>query len=221
MSFGSVPALWASRAAQPLSLGSFLISTRHQKYAWPANSIKIKTALALLLFVSIALAMRATRTAKPELVSQGIILLDDKDRIYLSGAETCGSKGCFQISSGNDVGHWIIWDMAHAKTVDGRIGSVDFSLQPAQLKAVRDFVSRRHLSYIWNLLPGGSYQGETARDSAESLAKLLRTESSFQGTGVPGQPVSVELNSSTHPTYVFIWSTAFTVWMISASIRAR
>jgi hypothetical protein len=98
----------------------------------------------------------------------GIFLLDGRRRIYFTGSTSCQDcKG-----RKDKIADWILLDLINAKTVEGTLHGVTFTLNAAQVAAIREYVETRQMMAQADYLK--KYQGKTSRETAALLDQHLQ-----------------------------------------------
>ena len=102
--------------------------------------------------------------------TEGILLLNGEDRIYLTGSPKCKAVSCNQPNVVNDFAPWVVVDLASATSVEGRVDGIEFSLKSDHLAAIKEFESRFIDAYSDSLLK--KFEGKTAQEAAIDLRRL-------------------------------------------------
>jgi hypothetical protein len=130
--------------------------------------------------------------------TDGELILDGANRIYLTGSPLCKSLGC-ALPPLNDVTGYIIKDLASASTVEGTVEGIQFVLNEAQIGAIKDFCSRG-LNYA--VVDSGDASVKTVQDAVASLhnqmrARLNSDEFAPQLTSLNSDSVVVKIKATT------------------------
>jgi hypothetical protein len=115
---------------------------------------------------------------------EGILLLDGKERLFLTGSEQCKAIDCTSASHhlAGGIYAMMIKDLASANTIEGLVDGVEIVLKPEHIAALSEFATSRKLIFLGDRLQS-KFHRETAVEAAAGLTNAIAAGSplSFQG----------------------------------------
>jgi hypothetical protein len=127
--------------------------------------------------------------------TEGVLILDGVKRIYLTGSPLCKAVGC-PLPPLNDVIGYVINDLASASTVEGRIEGIQFVLNEAQIRAIKDFCSRG-LNYAISGDASNTVQEAVTSLNNQMRSRLNNDESAPQLMALNSDSVAVKIRVTT------------------------
>jgi hypothetical protein len=103
---------------------------------------------------------------------EGVLLVDGKGRVYLTGSPRCQAVGCNHANV-NNFAPWVVVELVSANSAEGRVDGIEFSLKSDHLAAIKEFKSRHSDPYLDSV--SEHFQGKTAQEAAIDLSRLSGT----------------------------------------------